>query len=224
MNRTLKVLSLGLLLAIAASGVAVMQAAANQEGHFVTDLTHADVSGVEDFVHRLHYVEHGSAGEIGCDETSYKATAISATKTLSELIFTPAYGKCYTTPDGETGSVAIHVNGCTVKFTVAKGTTDNTEQTFHLQCPPGAAIVLTHPNCKITFHPQTVNTGITYTTKVDPIDGKHYLTLHLNVQVTTTKHNLCQFFGTNGVGTLKGTLPVSAFVPNSGNAVNLTAT
>ncbi len=224
MRHKLKISSLSLLAVVAVSAVAALNAAANGEGHFVTNLTHADIDGGVGSFHKLHYVEHGFAGEIGCKNTTYRATAISGTKTVTELIFTPAYGECFTTPDGAPGSVAIHVNGCTYKFTVAKGTTDNTEQTIHLQCPPGAALRITHPNCTITIHPQIINTGITYTKKVDPTSGKHIITLDANGQYTTTRHNLCQLFGTNGTGTLKGQLLILAYEPNSAKLVNLTAT
>jgi hypothetical protein len=224
MKRKLKASGAGLLLAaIAISALAAIDAGANGEGHFVTNLTHATVEGIQpDGIHKLHFLEHGTAGEVGCDSTWHRATAISPTQTVTELIFTPEYGKCYTTGAGEPGSVSIHVNGCTYKFTVAKGTTNTTEQTLHLQCPPAAAIKITHPNCTITIHPQTINTGITYTK--DVINELNSITLDSNAQVALTKHGLCQFLGTNAVGTIKGQIDVVAYVPKSLTQVNLWAT
>jgi len=224
MSLKLKVLGLSLLATIALSAVAVVKVAANGEGHLVSELTHTDIEGFGIAPHRVHFVLHGFSEEVGCDTTTYRATAISANKTVSELVVTPGYGKCYTTPNGEPGSVQIHVNGCTYKFTIAKGTTDNTEQTVHLQCPMGQAIVITHPNCTITVHPQTINTGITYTKIVNQFTGKDELTVDANAQFTLTRHGVCQFFGTNGTGTLKGSLAVVGYEPNTLKQVNITAT
>jgi len=224
MKRKLRTAGAGLLAAVAINSLVAIDASANEGGHFVNDLTHASVVGEQGSSHKLHFTEHGVAGEIGCNETTHIATPISETKTVTELIVTPGFGKCYTTPDGMPGSVLIDVNGCTYKFTVAKGTTDETEQTVHLQCPPNAAIKITHPNCTITIDPQTISTGITYTRKIDAPSGKHFITLDANAPVTTTRHGLCQIVGTNGAGTLKGALAVYAYVPKSSNVVNLTAT
>jgi hypothetical protein len=218
----LKALILGLLATAVVSSAAAIDAAASGEGHFVTEITHAKIIGSVGEFQKLHFSLHGIAGEVGCDDMTHTATMISASKTATELVVTPGYGKCYTT-GGEPESAFVHVNGCTYKFTVAKGTTDTTEQTLHLQCPPAAAIKITHPNCTITIHPQNVNTGITYTKGV--AGTKHHIVLHLNAEVTVTRHGLCQLMGTFAQGTIKGAMYVRSWEPGvGGKEQNLTAT
>lgn len=219
MSLKLKALGLGLLAAVALA-LAVANASATGEGHFVTDLTHVDIKGINSETDPIHFLVHGVGGEVGC-ATDHRATMISASKTASELIVTPTYTNCYTT--GTETVFPIDVNACTYKLTVAKGTTGSTEQTAHVECPAGSAIEITHPNCKFRIPPQTINTGLTYTTGSE---GKHFITLDVNAQVSPTLHGLCQFISpTNGTGTIKGTMRIRAFEPGKPlNDVNLTAT
>jgi len=120
--------------------------------------------------------------------------------------------------------VTVHVNGCTYKFTIAKGTTDTTEQTMHLQCPMGQSIKITHPNCTITIHPQTIETGITYTNVLNQASKLHEITLDSSIKVTTTRHGFCQLLGTAGTGTLKGTANVVGWEPPGLKQVNIVVT
>jgi hypothetical protein len=223
MSLKLKALGLSLLVAVAVSAVTAANASANEEGHFVTDLTHAALHGFSGFGHNLHFVQHNVAGQIGCDEPTYVATMLSPSKTVSELTVTPTYKKCYTTGSGEPGSVTIDVNGCTYRFKVAKNTTSTTEQTGRLECPAGAALKITHPNCTISIHPQNINTGLTYTKVVGP---PHHITIDSDAQFTITVHGLCQFITpTVAAGTLIGSVRVKAFDPNDPKKeLNLTAT
>ena len=223
MRIKLKALGLGLLAAAAVSAVTAMNAGATEGGHFTTDLTHVDLHGFNGFGHNLHFVQHGVAGEVGCAEPTHEATMISATKTVSELTVTPKYKECYTTGGGKPGSVIIDVNGCTYIFKVAKNTTDTTEQTARLECPGGAVMKITHPNCTTTIHPQNVNTGITYKKVVGP---PHHITIDSDAQFTITSHGLCQFIlPTVGAGTLKGSVRIKAINPNKKTEeLNITAT
>ena len=225
MSIKLKALGLSLLAAMAVSAVAVMNASANGSGHFETTkgaVIHGHVTHPTGGPHNLHLVNHGLEGEIGCDVQSYTATASAST--ITSITIRPKYETCYTTEADHADhspNVPVHVNECDYTFTVAQGTTDNTEQTAHLVCPPGKKIEVTHPNCTVSVHPQTINTGLTYTTK--GISNSHEITMHVNIQFTTTRHGLCQFIApTNGQGTLRGSATVTATVNNV--QVPLTAT
>jgi len=219
MNLELRALGLGLLAAVAISAGLAASAGANGEGHFVTDLAHTDIEGFVSGDHKLHFSLHGMEDEVGCNTHYYTATPTTATTT--SITVTPHYEECVTTSNGI--ATPIEANGCTYTFTVAKGTTDKTEQTAHLLCPAGQKIEILHLNCTIDIHPQTISSGITYTRK--EVKGVHYITLDAAVQVTTTRHGPCQFIlPTNGVSTLSGFIVVRAFKPKTLAIVNVTAT
>ena len=209
MSLKFKALGLGLLAALAVSAVGVMNASANGNGHFVTTgNSHTFITGfaAPGTPHNLHLVNHGLEGEVGCATQSYPSHTISS-ETFTSITVTPSYAGCTTTSNGQ--AVPVDVNGCTYTFTVALGTTNNTEQTAHLICPAGKKIEITHPNCTVSVHPQTINTGLTYTTEGS--GNTHGITMHVNIQFTQTRHGLCQFIApTNGNGTLKGSVTVTA--------------
>jgi hypothetical protein len=210
MRIKLKALGLGLA-AAALSAVVATSAPATQGGHFVTDLTHVDLHAFHDFGHGLHFLQHGTEKKVGCNETTHTSVLKSDTKTVEELTFTPKYNQCYTTGDGNPGSVTIDVNGCTYLFTVAKNTTNATEQTARLQCPSGAVLKITHPSCTVSVPPQNINTGITYTKAVNV---KNYITMDINAEFSTFVHGLCQFIlPTAGTATLIGAARVKAINP-----------
>jgi hypothetical protein len=224
MSLKLKVLGLGLLAVLATSALAVMNASANGTGgHFVSTATHTNIVGTESGSHILHFIRDNDTNpesRIGCDEESYTGTATAAT--VESLTITPTYNKCYTTNSNKTG-VTIDTNGCTYTFTVTKGTTSTTEQQVHLLCDPGKFIQITHPNCTITIHPQTVNSAVTYTNQVDT-NGLHYVTLDVNATFATTNHGLCQFIiPTNDFGLLSGSVTVRGFNKQK-EQVSITAT
>jgi hypothetical protein len=196
----------------------VLNASANGLGHFVTSgapsaTINGHVEPVATGPHNLHFVNHGLEGSIGCNKQTYTATTSSETTT--SLTVTPTYSECYTTPGPWTAdrNIPIHVNGCTFTFTVAQGTVDSTEQTSHLVCPAGKKIEITHQQvgCTLSVDPQTVNTGLTYTKKTNPGTGKHEVTMDVGVKFKTTRHGgICIFVGTEGEGTLSGTVTVTA--------------
>jgi hypothetical protein len=221
MSLKLKALGLSVIAAMAVSAVAVMNASANGEGHFVSEVNSTHITGFEGpgTAHRLHLTNHGLSGEVGCNTVSYTATANA--NTVNSLTVAPSYAGCITT--GTNTNVPVHVNGCTYTFTVAKGTTNNTEQTVHLICPAGKAIQVTHPACTVTIHPQTVNTGVTYTHITE--NGKNAVTLDSKAQFATTRHGACQLIApTNGQGTLNGSATVRGFTAPGGAQVSITAT
>lgn len=215
----LKVLGMGLLALMATAAFAVMNASATGGGHFVSDTTHTTIVGTESGTHRLHLISIGSEGEIGCEKASYHGTAVNETE--PSISITPTYENCYTTPEGT--KFPVTPNGCTYVFTVAAGTTNQTEQTVHLSCPEGKAIEIHHPNCTITVAgPQTVENAVTYTTVTE--NGKHALTLHVHARFKSQYHGgICVFLGTNHEGELKGSVTVKG-TNTSGEQVNITAT
>ncbi|HEX8689463.1 MAG TPA: hypothetical protein VF729_04395 [Solirubrobacterales bacterium] len=217
MNLKLKVLSFTVLVAMGVWGVNAMEASSNGGGHFVSEFSRT-VVGSEGGSHKLHLVNHGLEGEIGCAEAVYTSTLQAAT--TSSVLITPFHEGCTTTGDGK--AVSVDVNECKYRFTVAEGTTDSTEQTAHLECPAGKAIQVTHPNCTISIHPQTLNTGLTYTRVTNATTGVDEITVDVKIQFTTTRHGLCQFIvATNGNGTLSGSVTAQAIM---GNQISLTAT
>jgi hypothetical protein len=223
MSVKIKTLCLGLLAALSVSAFAVVNATANSEGHFTTTgNTHTHITGTESSEHRLHFLMHGLAGEIGCDESLFTAT--TTTETSIDLTTTAEPKKCYTTNSGQLpGSTTITMNGCTYTFRVAKGSTNSTEQTFHLICPPEKELEIHHPNCTIKLPPQTFTTGLTYTQVFE--DGIHIITVDMNIQFAATEYEggICVFTGTTHTGTFGGRLTLRAF-NTSGTKVPLTFT
>jgi hypothetical protein len=222
MSLKIKALGLGILAALAVSAVAVMNASANGEGHFVTTgITHATIEGTETGTHKTELTLHGLEGGTVCDEIKYHGTTVA--ETSNDITITTTYNKCHTT--GNATNIPFHVNGCSYTFTVAKGTTDSTEQTVDLICPAGKAIEITHPNCTITVGPQTITTGFTYTTLFE--NGKHTITLDLTkpgITLVAQFHaGICVFTGTSHHTTLHGSITLEAR-DTAGNLQNLTAT
>ncbi len=220
MSLKLKALSLCTLAATAISAVAVMNASATVQGHFTNDAPggHALIGGVEGGSHRHHLTLHGFSGETGCEGASYFGTITAATQT--SLTLAPSYVDCYTTGDPSV-TVPITVNGCTYTFTFTGGNQATTEQTMHIVCPAGQKIEIHHPNCTTTIHPQTIATGLTYTTITDAT--KHAITLDTNIQFNIERHNLCGIFGTSGKGTLKGSNTLLG-TNTAGERINITTT
>jgi hypothetical protein len=222
MSIKLKALGLGLLATMAIGAFAVMNASATTGGHFVSDVAHTEIKGMEDKnVHQLEFTFHGLSGGIICDTVSYSAT--TTVSTVTELLVTPSYAGCHTTGEAA-GTVTVSVNGCKYRFTVAPGGNE-TEHTVHLECPAGQGILVTHPNCEVRITPQTINTGLTYTRTTNAFTGRHEITLESSLQFNIEYHGskICVLTGTNHVGTLKGSATVQGF-NTEGAQVNVTAT
>jgi hypothetical protein len=217
MNLKLKVLSLTVLIATAVWAVNAMDASSKGGGHLVSEFSRT-VVGSEGGSHKLHFKSHGLEGEIGCAEAAYTSTLQAAT--TSSVLITPFHEGCTTTGSGK--AVPVDTNECNYRFTIAESTTDNTEQTAHLECPAGKSIQITDETCTISIHPQTLNTGLTYTSATNPTTGVDEITVDVKVQFTATHHGLCQFVtATNGTGTLTGSVTAQAIM---GNQISLTAT
>ena len=223
MSLKLKALGLGLIAAMAFSAVAVMNASATVQGHFVSDVATTHVIGTESGTHRHDLSLHGFNGETGCDVTTYTGTTHATT--VTSLTITPKYEKCYTTPGpwSPENNLPITLNGCTYTFTVTGGNQATTEQTMHIVCPAGQKIEIHHPNCTTTVLPQTIS-SVTYTRKINPTNGKHEITLDTNVQFNIERHGLCGIFGTSGKGTLKGSATVVGLDGTNGPQIGITST
>lgn len=216
MSFKLKALGVALLAAMSVSAVAVMNASAATQGHFESDIDHTLIVGFEGGTHNLHLTNHGLSGEVGCTEDNYHATTTS--KTVTSITVTASYSGCTTT--GTQTSVPVDMNGCHYTFTVTSPV-ETTHSPVHVICPAGQAIKVTHPNCTVTVHPQTVESAVKYTTTKPVL---HEITLDVTAQFTTTRHGLCQFIApTNGTGTLGGSATVKGFDTEE-KQVNITAT
>jgi hypothetical protein len=222
MSFKLKAFGLSLLATMAVAIGGAVNTSAEGGGHFVLEKAHSHMEWFpsSDTNHQWHLAFHGLIDEVGCDVTQVTATTTS--QTVESIVPVPKYEQCTTT--GDETRVSIHYNGCLSTYTVAKGTGDPTEQTVHLLCPAGKAIMVTHPNCTISISPQTATGGLTYTNKTDPTTGKHEVTLDARVQHSITRHGLCQFIApTNGTATTRGSLTLQAF-DTEGSQIDLTAT
>lgn len=208
MGIKLKALGLGSLAAMAMGTFSVTTASAATGGHFLFSQAHATVVWKEVGLDATEVLVHGLEGGIVCDEGPPHYTFFIGGGTVNDLRFPPRNLACHTTGNGTNISVAA--NECTYRFTIAAGTTDETEQTMDVACPAGKAIVITHPNCTITVPPQSGLSGQTYTKIVD--GGQNAITVDSNVQFSTQFHGgICVFLGTAHTGTLKGSSVITAF-------------
>jgi hypothetical protein len=221
MSFKLKALGLGLLAMVAMSAVAVMNASATVQGHFVSDSETTTILGSETTTHKLEFTAHPLSGGIVCDEASYHGHITG--KTVTSVTVKPTYAKCHTT-GGAAGSVVVDVNGCTYTFTVTGGDPATTHSKVDLICPAGAAIVITHGNnCTITVAPQSNIGSVTYTT--DIVNTKHAITLHSNALFATQFHaGACTLLGTSQTGTLKGSATVVGENTLNSTPTGITAT
>jgi hypothetical protein len=219
MNLKFKVLGLGLLALVATSAFAAVNASATNGGHFVSEVSGTTIRGQETAPnHKLHFRPHaGSLTErIGCDVATYHGSAANATET--EIEITPTYEKCYTTDENKTAVVVTH-NKCKFRFGSVVGGTSGTVDVLCAE----KAIEIHHPNCTITV-PSAPNqnlSGIHYTRVTE--QGKHAITMHVNVTFTTEYHGgICIFLGTHQFGRLEGSATV--WGEKNGERKSITAT
>jgi len=227
MSLKLKALGLGLLAMIAVGAFAVMNATAETGGHFVSEVAHTEIIGVEDTgagsTDRFEFTSHGLEGGIVCDEVSYKGTANAAT--VTEITVTPEYKKCHTTAEAA-GTTTVHVNGCGFIFTVGKTPKEEPEGTVHVECPPEKRIEITHPNCTITISPTNNQNLKGFTYKTITTNNKHAITIDApkpGIQLQTTYHaGICVLTGTTHTATMEGGATVRG-TNTEGTAVGITA-
>lgn len=238
MSLKLKALGLGLLAVLATSAFAVMNASATVNGHFTHDASggHATIIGEEIYgSNPKHYLEFQRTEPTGtkvgppiaCTEATYHGTVSSAT--TDSITVTPTYKNCATT-DGIWGEVEVTMNGCDYTFrsnSAASTHTPTADATVTIDCEPGKAIVIDHPNCTITVDPQTPKGGVTYTTITEKVGGvdKHAITINVTAThiVGTFHGGICVFLGTTKEFDMEGAATVRGFDTN-GNQINITAT
>jgi hypothetical protein len=186
-------------------------------GHFYSSAEHSTIAGSEAGEHRLHLSAHSLAGEIGCGKTTYQTTRVS--KAFQEIAITPVLETCTTTGGG---AVTVGVNECQIVLHVAHNTGNETEQKADLACPAGKFIGVATENCWLVIRPQSNIGKITYTTIEE--SGKHAITADVNAEISVQRElGPCTMLGTNGTGTLKGSITIKAFNTGGGQE-SLTAT
>jgi hypothetical protein len=227
MRFKLKVLGLGLLVTLAMSAVAVMNASATSTGNFHSDAASGNTNIVGSEIptlahpsaHRMELAYHGLEGRTVCDIVSYNGTVTGPT--TKHITIIPHYTTCKTQTQAH--NVTVHVNGCSFTFTPGH------QGTVHLDCPVGKSIEITHPNCTIKITPQTIGTaakGMLYTADTDT-NGKKTITLDANTVQIATKFEagICVFTGTNHTATMHGAVTVRGFNHVAGGAqANITHT
>lgn len=112
------------------------------------------------------------------------------------------------------------MNECDYVLKIGKKRSEN--NTVSLVCPPGKAVVISHPNCTITVVAQSNLQGASYTTILET--GQHALTVNLSVAFNTQYHGqICIFTGTNHTSTLQGAVKVKG-TETEGAQIGITAT
>lgn len=219
MSIKLKIFGLGVLVMLATSAVAIMNATAATGGHFVSDTTHSIISGTETATHKLEFRKGTNPNEwIACTKTSYVGTTSAAT--VTEIKVTPSWSECYTT--GAPGTkFEIHEGDCYLVLTVSSNPEGH--NTVHLHCISSPGITITHPNCTVRIPPQTVLGPVSYKRIVE--DGKHVITAEFTGGGTTTFYEagICIFLGTHQTGEVGGSITLRAD-STGGERTGITAT
>lgn len=213
----MRALGLGLLAAMALSIVGVVSAGADTGGHFTSDVSSTNITGIESGAHKLAFSKEGDANKITCVNAHYKGH-VSGT-TAESIQVEPTYSTCTTT--SSEAHFEIHEEGCKFRFTIGK--VGQTHHTVHVEgCTDAGGFRITHPNCTMRVPPQTV-TGVVYNTTVE--NGKHSITVESTVQNITTHYEggICIFLGTTHESEMSGSVTVQGF-DTDGNQVNITAT
>lgn len=220
MSMKLRVLSLGLLAVLATSAFAVVNASAEQSGHFTAEKDHVIITGTESNPgnHNLKFQRTTPQGEatglpIECTHVKYHGTAQLPKVgepnelTTQSITVTPTYEKC-ATQGGEWGEVTVHhpaTPECETKVFKFTSSISSKKATVHVEC----AITVTHPNCTIKIPKQTLS-GVTYTTATDAASGKHELTVDVTVRSITGhfEGGICIFLGTTHTFDMDGSVTV----------------
>jgi hypothetical protein len=232
MSVKLKVLGLSLLAVMAASAMVVMNASAESQpsGHFTSDSPSGstELIGFQTVPNGPHMLELSQPGFTGIVCHVLSLSEVFSGTTVTDLTLIPSVKDCLTT-GGSTGSVAVHINGCTGTVLQPNKESAKTEQTVQLVCPAGKKIEITHSGCTLAIQPVTVK-GAGYTTIVEKVPGsseaaKHAITATVNASFPVTRHGgFCALLATNSTATVSGSGTVFGKDPTSGKQVNITAT
>lgn len=208
MKHGIKTLGAVALAVMALAALTGGSAAGTTGGHFVSSVSHTQVklTTVKGGQHSFTWVN--SNGSVACGSVTHEGT-IAAT-TVASIDLTPAWREGCVTGDGT--PMVFTENGCTLRLTIASGTTATTEQTVDLVCPAGKVLELDQGGtCLVTMVPQIAGTAATYTT-TEVNGGKHAITVDLNATFETQFHaGICVFLGTKQFTTLKGSGVLSGY-------------
>src|SRR5262245_9557757 len=123
---TYRSIKLGLVLALALSGIAAQAA---QAGEFTAEAYPATVTGNQITKHTFKF----EAGTIECATVKFHGTLAAASETLTA---TASYENC-STPNGG-AAVGVNMNGCDYEFNAgATVEADKVEGTLDIVCPAG---------------------------------------------------------------------------------------
>lgn len=220
MSIKLRLLSAGVLAAMAIGALAATSGSAETGGHFTADVE-GTFETVESTNHRLEFLTPGSTG-IACDIS--KTTVPLANKTFTAFRFTWAGTRpCTTTVDNPV-PFNVHFNGCGLLFKIGKkAVQDNTTE---IVCQTGTQIEITHPNCTVRVPAQAGFLGASYENVVE--GGKHAITVKLTVgggteMTANYEGGICIFLGTTHPIAVVGSFTVKA-LDAAGKQGNVTAT
>ena len=218
MKRRLQCLGLAVLGAVALSSVGASSASAEVSGHFISDLHHTELRGLESGTDRTEF-KLGGIWDFQCEETSYTGTVVETT--VQQVTVTPTYSKCVrTVEEGEDEKITVKTNGCQFIAKTGRGEVHNTAE---LVCPAGKKIELTSSVCGLKINPQLVS-GLEYTTITE--FGKDAITVDVTAKVSAIEvhSGICIFLGTSTVvGELTGSAKVRG-VSTFEEPINITAT
>lgn len=211
MKLKIKLLSLGLLVALAAGALVVVNAGATAGGHFTSNRELTTLEVIEQDPDTLEFFAGATKG-VRCEKATYHGWFAGTTVTAFTL--TPKYEECFTT-GGKVGGVTITTHGCGFEFTV-RPDPENKHNTMHIKCPSGKKITIvdteaTGGSCTTEIGPQTVE-GVVY--KKTSWQGTESLTAEFTVQkIQYTLHNgMCSLLGTTrNDGELKGSFIIKAW-------------
>ena len=228
MNRKLKAIGLGLLVALAASILSVTGgggASAETGGHFTSDSANNTKIKGEETGFAPHTTRfHANGHKFKCVTANYLGEVVGNTAT--EVLLTPEYIGCYwEKSETEFPAITVAHNGCKYKVTIRGVEPDKKHSTASIVCPVGKKIEIKYEMCKISIGTQTIKKGgVVYTTK--KTNDKHTITADVTAEeIAYTRHEgLCIFLGTNAAdGVLTGSVIVQG-TDKDDNAVNITAT
>lgn len=218
MKRRFQCLGLAVLGAVALSSVGAPSASAEVSGHFISDLHHTELRGLESGTDRTEFKLAG-IWDFQCEETSYTGTVVGTT--VQQVTVTPAYSKCVrTVEEGEDEKITVKTNGCQFIAKTGRGEVHNTAE---LVCPAGKKIELTSSVCGMKINPQLVS-GLEYTTITE--FGKDAITVAVTAKVSAIEvhSGICIFLGTSTVvGELTGSAKVRG-VSTFEEPINISAT
>lgn len=215
MSLKLKAVGFAVLAAVSIGAFAVVNASATVNGHFVSSVSHTIVDQRSSSESKHSFVMKIDGGNpIECNET--RAFGTIASSTVQQVEGTTELNGCHT--QGEpAGSLVIDTNGCKGQGTSNAG--GNT--TGHLICPAGKTVVVTHPSCTINIPSQTV---LGFTTTQTTVNGKHAITLDVNVNYTAHyESGICVFLGTVKTASIVGSTVIRGET-TLGEIVSITST